>query len=576
MLRISFIILGLMALSCHQKDPLKDLKTVSLLPGHTREQHEFLAKNHIIASQGVASSQAGLEMLKAGGNIIDAAVAVSFAISVERPQSTGIGGGGFLIFYQAKEQKAYGIDFREMAPLKSHEKMFLDDSGKVRGSESVYGGLAVGVPGLVAGLFEIHQKWGSLSWKKVMAPSIKLAKEGLPLYPHLREAIIEQKSRLLLDPDSKKIFFLEGEKVPPLGHLIVQKDLANTLEKIALSGPEAFYQGEVAKNIVSSVNQRGGIFSLEDLANYEVKWRAPLTGEYKGFKVISMPPPSSGGAHVIEILNLLEKQNLKQYGPQGVESLHKMATAMQIAFADRAKYMGDSDFVKVPLKELTSKAYAHKRQKEFNEQAIPSSKLPGGPYFKEPTDTTHFTLATKNGDVVVSTQTINAHFGAVFIAKDTGVVMNNEMDDFATKVGASNIFGAIGGEKNLAQPKKRPLSSMSPTIVLKEGKPFLALGTPSGTRIITCVAQTILNVLEFELPLYEAVAATRIHHQWYPENIRIGEPGLDEVTLHALKSKGHDFLFKNQGCKVQAVQQTKKGEWLGVSDPRGEGLVIGL
>jgi gamma-glutamyltranspeptidase/glutathione hydrolase len=566
-------VLLLFVVGCSNR-PEEKLRTVPLFPGHTRAQHEANSKGVMITSQGTVSSQAGLEMFRQGGNIIDAAVAVSFAISVERPQSTGIGGGGFLIFWEKKTAQSYVIDFREVAPLKGHSKMFLKPDGSVDPMKSIYGPHAVAVPGLVRGLWELHQKFGKLPWAKTIAPAIRLAEEGLPVYPHLVDAITEESPRLKADKDAAKIFFMPDGSVPKVGHKLVQKDLGKTLRIIAKKGAAGFYEGPVARSMAQTVRAAGGILSEQDLKEYRPKERTPIIGEYNGFKIISMPPPSSGGTHVVQILNLLEKQKLSQWGPQHPETYHRIATAMQISFADRAKYMGDPDFSPIPSEQLSSKSYAEAMQKYFTYKAVPSSEFPLAKIPDGPTETTHFTLADSEENIVVSTQTINGWFGSGLVARGTGIVLNNEMDDFAQAVGASNLFGAIGGDKNLVAPKKRPLSSMSPTLVLKDNKPFLALGTPSGTRIISCVAQTMLNVLEFRLPLYDAVAATRIHHQWQPEEIRMERPFAPQHVFDDLEKRGHKVKRQGLGCQIQAIQRVGD-QWVGVSDPRGEGLAIG-
>ncbi len=551
------------------------IKLAPLLDGHSRAQHEAYSAGAMITSQGTVSSQAGLEMFKRGGNIIDAAVAVSFAISVERPQSTGIGGGGFLIFFDAKTQSSHVFDFRETSPAQGHAKMYLKPDGSVDPMKSIYGPLAVATPGLVRGLHEIHKMHGKLPWSVTLEPAIRLAAEGFPVYPHLLDAMKEEEPELKKDAAATKIFFKPDGSLYKVGEILIQKDLALTLKEIAKKGADAFYTGRIAQAMVSSVRARGGILSLSDLKKYQMKNRQAVTGTYKGYKVISMPPPSSGGTHVIQILNLLESQNLNQWGPQHPESVHRTATAMQIAFADRARYMGDPDFNKIPYLTMASKPYAQMMQKYFTGKAFASSAFPLPQLPDGSSETTHFTLADKDDNIVVSTQTINGWFGSAMVAQGTGIVLNNEMDDFAQAVGASNLFGAIGGSANLVEPYKRPLSSMSPTIILKDNKPFLALGTPSGTRIITCVAQTALNVLEYNLPLYEAVAATRIHHQWQPEELRVEAPGLSASAVEDLQARGHKVVDQRLGCQIQAIQRVGQS-WVGVSDPRGEGLAVGV
>ena len=529
----------------------------------------------MIATQGEASSKAALSLLEKGGNIIDAFVAASFAISVERPQSTGIGGGGFLLFYHKAEDKVYAFDFREMAPVMARSNMYLTKDGRPQPMLSQEGALAIAVPGLIAGLHEIHGRFGKLPWKETVLPAIMLARNGFPLYDHLHMALEDRKHLLRSDPEAKKIFFMPDGSVPKLGTMVVQENLAQTLEAIAEEGKDAFYKGKVADAIVKTVRSRRGIISHKDLREYKMKEREPVTGSYKGLKVYSMPPPSSGGIHVIQILKMLEPHDLKAMGPQSTDAVHLTANSMQRAFVDRAAYLGDPDFNPVPVKELLDQKYLEKLAKDINtKRAIEAQDLKPVKLPYESSETTHFTLADKDGNMVASTQTINGWFGSGVIAQGTGIILNNEMDDFAQKVGAQNLFGAVGGDKNLVQPKKRPLSSMSPTIITKEGKPFMALGSPSGTRIITCVAQTILNAVEFEMPLFEAVAATRIHQQWRPDQLKIEAPFLSRKVEAALKERGHNVVHERLGCSIQAIKREGKN-WIGVSDPRGEGLAVG-
>lgn len=541
-----------------------------------RSKYDAKAAASMVASQGEATSRAALLMLEKGGNIIDAFVAASFAISVERPQSTGIGGGGFLLFYHHAEQKVYAFDFREMAPIKAKSNMYLTRDGQPQPLLSQEGALAIAVPGLVAGLHEIHAKFGKLNWSETVQPAINLARGGFPLYDHLQVALEDRKGLLSLDPEAKKTFLNQDGTVPKLGTPVIQENLARTLELIAQKGRDAFYKGKVAHAIVKTVRSKRGIISHRDLREYRMKEREPVTGAYKGLKIFSMPPPSSGGIHVVQILKMLEPHNLKAMGPQSVDAVHLTANAMQRAFVDRAAYLGDPDFHPVPVKDLTDEKYLAKLSKDINtEKAIKADTLRPIKLPYESTDTTHFTIADKEGNLVASTQTINGWFGSGVIAQGTGIILNNEMDDFAQKVGAQNLFGAVGGTSNLVQPKKRPLSSMSPTILLKDNQPFMALGSPSGTRIITCVAQTILNAVEFEMPLFEAVAATRIHQQWLPDTLKIEAPFLSEKVEAKLKERGHNVVHEKLGCSIQAIKKVGK-KWNGVSDPRGEGLAIGL
>ena len=548
----------------------KGVRKVSLAAGERASDHFFRGTRHVIATQGRASTLAGRKMYRLGGNGADAAAAISFAISVERPQSTGIGGGGFLLLRRPGHSQVEAWDFREKAPLKSHARMFLDKTGKVIKDKSLVGIHAAGVPGLVAGVLEFHARYGKLPLAKVLAPAIELAERGFLVYPELARALELKGETLKKFPATKKIFFKEG-RVLEKGDLLVQKDLAKTLRSIARQGRKGFYEGWVAKAIV----REGGI-THKDLRNYDVKKRVPIGGSYKGRDIFSMGPPSSGGIHLVQILNILEGFQLKEYGPHHPQSVHWVASAMQQAFADRAEHLGDIDFVQVPVEQLTSKRYAARIARQISKsKARERSSVTAGDWsFSESDQTTHFSLMDSEGWAVSSTQTINGYFGSSMVVAGTGIILNNEMDDFAVKVGAANLFQAMGGSKNLPAPGKRPLSSMSPTIVMKKGRPVLVLGSPSGTRIITCVVQTILNHFEYGLSLKDSVALVRYHHQWFPDEIRTDTRGLPAATEAALKEMGHTLRRKNLGCRIQAVGRSEKG-LLGVSDIRGRGLVSG-
>lgn len=551
------------------------VRTVPLMKGKERSTYESHGREYMISSQGGGSTTAGVKMFEQGGNIVDAATAVTFAISVERPQSTGIGGGGFLLFYQPGMKEPIAFDFREKAPLKAHSKMYLDKNGNEIPRMSLDGIFAVGVPGLVAGTLDLHKKYGKLPLDKVLAPAIELADKGFKVYPELSRALKARADVLARFPGSKKIFFV-GDRVMKTGDHLYQKDLAKTLRSIAKEGKKVFYRGWIAKAIVKESWRLGGLLSLADFKKYNVKKRKPVSGTYKGKKVYSMTPPSSGGIHVLQILNTVENEDLNHYGVHHPYTVHMTSAAMQQAFADRARYLGDMDFVKVPMKQLTSKAYAEKIRKNIpKEKARKKEEVKPGKFDgKESDHTTHFSIMTADGGAIVSTQTINGWFGSGVVAPGTGIVLNNEMDDFSTKVGAVNLFGAIGGQNNLVQPEKRPLSSMSPTLVFDEGRPVFAVGTPSGTRILTCVAQTILNYFEHKLPLYESVAAVRYHHQWYPDEIRTDHKGLPIQTRTLLKEMGYKINRKDLGCRIQAIAW-ERNELHGVSDPRGEGMSLG-
>lgn len=541
----------------------------------SRSKYEAFGPNAMVTSQGEATTKGSLSTIQQGGNIIDAFVTASFTISVERPHSTGIGGGGFLLFYNNAEKKVYAFDFREIAPVMATTNMYLTRDGRTQPLLSQEGALAIATPGLIAGLYDIHRRFGRLPWKDVIGPAVQLARNGFPLYEQLYEALKDRKEILSADPEAKSTFLLTDGSVPKLGTIIVQENLAKTLELIAENGRDAFYKGKIAEAIVKAVRSKRGILTLKDLREYKMKERIPVTASYKGLEIFSMPPPSSGGIHVIQILKMLEPHNLREMGPQSTEAVHLTANSMQRAFVDRAAYLGDPDFHPVPVKELLHKKYLETLSREINTRnAMKAETLKPIPLPYESSDTTHFSIADKDGNMVASTQTINGWFGSGVIAQGTGIILNNEMDDFAQKVGAQNLFGAVGGNNNLVQPRKRPLSSMSPTIITKNQKPFMALGSPSGTRIITCVAQTILNAVEFEMPLFESVAATRIHQQWQPDLLKIEAPYLSEKVEKALKEKGHQVVHEKLGCSIQAIKR-EKNNWIGVSDPRGEGLALG-
>ena len=534
----------------------------------------------MISSQGNHSTQAGIQIAKMGGNIIDVFTAVSFAISVERPQSTGLGGGGFLLYFDPKTMsEPVSLDFREMAPLKAHKKMYVDKDGNEVPFKSRVGMDAAGVPGFVDGVLTAHKKWGKLPLDKVLRPAMELARNGFVVYPELEKALKYKKNDLAKFPTTKKIFFHKNGETLKSGDLLRQVDLSKTIEYISSKGKKGFYDGFVRDQIIKSSKMHGsGFLDKKDFSIYQTKFRDPVKGSYKGYPIYSMGPPSSGGVHVIQILNTLENLNLQN--PYGKFEVHAMSSAMMQAFYDRAKYLGDADFVTVPIKGLTNKDYAKKLSLDIEKhKAFDRGDNDNGlsPFDYESDETTHFSIMDSEGRVVVSTQTINGYFGSSVVAEGTGVVMNNEMDDFATKVGASNLFGAIGGENNLVEAKKRPLSSMSPTIVLDKDskKPLLALGTPSGTRILTCVMQTILNYLEYGKNLYDSVAMKRYHHQWRPNYIRVEGDGFSTELTTKLEGIGHNLKVKNLGCRVQAIEN-KYGKLTGVSDPRGEGKSQGL
>lgn len=541
-------------------------------PGMRRLDYEASGRNFVIATQGKGASKAATAMWQQGGNIIDAAVAASFAISVERPHSTGLGGGGFFLFRSARDQRTVAVDFREVAPRRAKPNMFLDAKGQPDPQKSQRGALAVAVPGLVPGLLEIHRRYGKLPLATVLAPAIELADKGFIIYPYLADAIAQSRDALLKGGRARDIFLDDHNEPRVAGERLVQHDLSLTLKRLAVEGVTLFTKGAVAQTIARDMKTRGGLVDAADLAAYTVKWREPLRGRYNGWEVVSMPPPSSGGVHVLQILKLLEGGSFG--APLSAEAIHREAFAMQQVFIDRARFLGDPDFVTVPTDALLGDPHIARIKARFrDDRALHPDDLTAAE--TESPETTNLTLMDVEGNVVVTTQTINGYFGSGIVAGDTGIVLNNEMDDFAAAVGAQNMFGAVGGAPNRVQPGKRPLSSMSPTIVLRDNRPVLALGAPGGTRILTCVAQTIVNRLGFGLPLFDSVAAVRFHHQWKPDKLEIDAPGPGDATIAQLQKLGYTVDLNRVPCRVNAAAQ-QNATLEAVADPRDYGSALGL
>lgn len=521
-------------------------------------------------------------MLKAGGNAVDAAIAASFAISVLRPQSTGLGGGGFLILRDDKTKQNHAFDFREKAPQKASRNMFLDRKGqpsqfKYRGrsvgDSSTVGHLSVGVPGLVRGLIEVQKNYGKLPLAEVMKPAISYARQGFTIGPDLADAIAGQREKLATFEGSRAIFLDKKLQPRKKGSKLVQIDLANTLESIAQTNGKSFYEGKIADLIVQEIQNGKGIISAEDLRNYKPMKREPIIGTYRDHIIVAMPPPSSGGVHIVQLLNILELYDLKKLHQTPDKYYHTLIEAMRLAYADRSLHLGDSDFVKIPIKGLISKSYAsHLKSKIPKGKAGNSEKvLPGNPTPYESPSTTHISVVDQNGLAVSTTQTINLSFGSGVVARGTGVVLNNEMDDFSKKPGVPNAFGLVGSAANSIEPEKRMLSSMSPTIILNsKGQTRLVVGSPGGSRIITATLQTILNFLDHNLGPSSAVHLTRIHHQWKPDLVFYEKEAKGE-TIKNLEGMG--YKTKESSWYVGNVQAVFKqnGKWVAVSDTRAEG-----
>ena len=537
--------------------------------------HPVVANNGMVATEQELASRIGLDILKAGGNAVDAAVGIGFALAVALPNAGNLGGGGFMMVHDAKTGKSVALDFREVAPLKATRNMYLDDKGNVINGKSLYTHYAVGVPGTVAGMEHALKKWGTMPLDKVIAPSIALAEKGFPVSETLAKILRQEQKNMGKWPATTEIFWKDGAPLKR-GDLLVQKDLAQSMRLIAQQGAKAFYEGAIAQKIAAEMAPHAGAVTLQDLREYKVAEREPVRGTYRGHEVVTMPPPSSGGTHLVQILNMLEQWPLAQWGQNSAQTLHHMAESSKLAYADRSEYLGDPDFVKIPLKGLTSKRYAESLAKTIDRnRARPAKEIkPGQPQPYESDQTTHYSVVDKAGNAVAVTYTLNTNFGSGIVAKGTGILLNNEMDDFSAKPGVANAYGLVGGDANAVAAKKRPLSSMTPTLVLKDGKPTLVTGSPGGARIITTVLQTVVNTIDFGNNPAEAAAAPRVHHQWTPDELRV-EKGLSPDTLALLKQRGHNIAVKPSMGRTQTIQ-IRNGMLYGYSDPRNpDGQTLG-
>lgn len=532
---------------------------VATFPGNAQQRGAG-----IVVSDHPLATQAGTEILDRGGNAIDAAIATGFALAVVDQAASGLGGGGFMIIYDARDKRAHALDFRETAPEAAHADLYVRN-GKPVPSLSLTGALAVAVPGEVAGLLAAMKRFGSLPLAVLMAPAIRLATEGFPLDAALRYAIERQSSNMKKFPELGRVFLVKDE-VPPEGEIIRQPDLGQTLKAVVAEGVDVFYQGWIAQAIVDTVKKDGGVLTLEDLKNYKPIWREPLVGSYRKRTVITMPPPSSGGVALIEMLNVLEGHQLTKLAPNSATYLHLIAEAMKHAFADRAQYLGDPDFVKAPIPTLVSKDYASWIRGRISPVKTHPAKYYGLGNFKaEQGGTTHFSVLDRFGNAVACTLSVNTRFGSKILVPKTGIVLNNEMDDFAIHP-SGNVYGLVGNDANSLQSKKRPLSSMTPTIILQGDRPELIVGGAGGPRIISATLQTILNVLDFQMPVKEAVEAPRIHHQWIPDELNV-EDKLPPETKKSLERRGHTVRERITLGVVQAVL-AKRSKITGAVDSR--------
>lgn len=525
------------------------------------------------------ASAAGAAMLRQGGTAADALVAVGYALSVVEPFSAGIGGGGFLLYHVAAEKKTYVLDYREVAPKKAHRDMYRR-GGEVVPELSREGYLSVAVPGMVPGFDAAQRRFGKLNLKTALAPSIDLATRGFRVSPRFHHASVSQVELLRKNREAARVFLKGGKEPYQVGELLTQPDLAATLRSLARQGPRIFKDGWVARAMVQDSRRHGGLLELADFQGFEPRWREPLVGRYQGHELHTMPPPSSGGTHLLQILGLLEidrRRRGRTSDWENVEDLHVLIESIRLAYADRAEYMGDPAFVKVPLEALLDRAYLERRYSEIDPlRARPSSAVKAGVVPKESAETTHITIVDREGNVAVCTQTVNYGFGAGVVVPKTGVLLNNEMDDFAAAPDAPNLFGLVGGEANSVQPGKIPLSSMTPTLVLKDGAVRLAVGAPGGSTIITTVLQAILHVVDHGMNVHQAIAHPRLHHQWLPDQLMLEPGALSPTVRRALEARGHKLDAKEAYYWGNATGiELLPGGWrVGAADVRGDGAPV--
>lgn len=540
--------------------------------GQIAQNNSGQYKNGLVVSAHPSASKVGLEILKKGGNAVDAAVAVQFALAVVYPTAGNLGGGGFLVYRSATGELAT-LDFREKAPEKASRDMYLDASGNAIPEKSLFGHLAAGVPGSVDGMVKAHEKFGKLKWTDLLQPAINLAKNGFPVTEKQAEELNEMQEPFMKFNPGKSYFIKKNFKG---GDIWIQEDLAKTLELIRDNGREGFYSGPVADYIIAEMIAGGGLISKEDLKNYQAQWREPLVGKYKDYKIITMPPVSSGGIALLQLLNSVESFPLKRFGHNSDSTMQVMIEAERRVYADRATHLGDPDFYKVPQKQLIDPSYSKMRMSTFNwDKATLSTDIKAGEFPKESEETTHFSIVDREGNAVSLTTTLNGGYGSMVFVKGAGFLLNNEMDDFSVKPGAPNMYGLLGGEANSIVPGKRMLSSMTPTILEKNGDLFMVVGTPGGSTIITSVFQTILNVLEFDMNMQAAVNAKRFHHQWMPDEVVVEKGSPDSLTRKKLESKAYKFRERKAIGRVDAILKTPWGYYEGGADPRGDDTRMG-
>ena len=535
------------------------------------------AKNGMVSSASRLASETGVQVLQQGGNAIDAAVATAFALAVTWPSAGNIGGGGFLV-YHGQDGHATTYDFREKAAMAATEEMYLGVDGRVQNNSNHIGVLAIGVPGTVAGLYKAHQELGSLPWSELVTPAVKMAREGIPITYSLQTGFERSANRFRQYPSSAKKFFKSDGSFYELGDVWVQPDLANTLELIQRNGKDGFYKGENAKRFADFMASNGGLITEEDLASYQAVERAPIRGSYRGYDIISMPPPSSGGVALVEMLNILEDYDLAEMGHNSADYLHVLTETMRRAYADRAEHLGDPDFNEdMPISRLVDKDYAAKLRSTISMEKKSNSSPTEFAQAYESEETTHFSVADKNGNMVSLTYTLEFGYGSAIVVEGGGYLLNNELGDFNAVPGLTDERGNIGTSPNLVAPQKRPLSSMTPTIVAQNGKPVFATGSPGGKTIINTTMQTILNVIDHGYNIAEAIEAGRIHHQWYPDVTRIESNFFSADTIELYEAKGHRITERSsQGAAMGVFYNRDEDLFEGASDSRrGDGAAVG-
>ena len=552
---VSLLICSVLSLNISGSDPIAYMNTLGYSPAQIETAE---SNNGMVSTQHFLATRVGEKILNKGGNAYDASIAIAFTLAVVLPRAGNIGGGGFMVMYDKETGKSYSIDYREKAPLLSTKDMYLNQDGSFNDQMlSTFGYLSIGVPGTVAGLWDVHKKFGSLPWSVLLEDAINLAEKGFEITPFLADILFKYNEKLSFFDETKNIF--QASYPDFKGELLIQTDLAKTLKIISEKGRDGFYKGSVANKIAKAMKDNNGLITKSDLENYNPVWRKPLISQYRGNNVITMGPPSSGGLHIIQMLNILENYDLKEMNHNSKDYINLLTEVMKYAYSDRSKYLGDPDFYDVPVEKITSKKYG---KRIFNDIEIGQSKpvgevKPGMHLETESHETTHFSVADADGNIVSSTYTLNSTFGSGVVIGGTGIVMNNEMDDFSAAPGIPNQFNLLGAEANEIAPNKRPLSSMTPTIVMKNNELFFTTGSPGGSRIISAVLQSILNIIDFDMNLEETTKARRIHHQWFPDILEV-EYSLDNKTRKELEDMNYSIVITDPLTCLQLIMYKDK------------------